>query len=169
MTRRSRAGFDGRPLPTRQGPASLGSDHHRAVPGPRPVRIAVFALIALLVTGAAAGLVMSRLQGAGGADVTAIQVHASMGGFDPPALTVKAGETIRVEFSSMDTPFHSDGGGWHQFAIDALGIDWNVGPQSSEVFEMTAPDVAGSYTFYCDVCCGGKENPSMQGTLTVTA
>jgi len=76
---------------------------------------------------------------------------------------------VRVEFSSMDTPYHSDGGGWHQFAIDELGIDWKVGPQSSQVFELTAPMTARTYNFYCDICCGGKENPSMQGILTVTA
>ena len=69
----------------------------------------------------------------------------------------------------MDTSMHSDGGGRHQFAIDALGIDWKVGPLSSKVFEFTAPSAAGTYTWYCDICCGGKENPSMQGKLTVTA
>ena len=64
---------------------------------------------------------------------------------------------------------HSDGGGWHQFAVDALGINWKVGPLSSKVFTFTAPASAGRYAFYCDICCGGKENPSMQGELTVTA
>jgi hypothetical protein len=37
------------------------------------------------------------------------------------------------------------------------------------VFEFTAPANAGTFTWYCDICCGGKENPSMQGKLTVTA
>jgi len=113
--------------------------------------------------------VVSRLQGPAAADTSALQVHANMGGFDPPALTVTAGQTVKVELSSMDTSMHSDGGGWHQFAIDALGIDWKVGPLSSEVFEFTAPSTPGTYPWYCDICCGGKENPSMQGELTVTA
>jgi plastocyanin len=135
----------------------------------RPLRLAAFAVIALAVGGVAIGLVVSRLQGPGASDTAAIQVHASMGGFDPPALTVKAGESVKVELSSMDTSMHSDGGGWHQLAIDALGINWNVGPESSKVFEFTAPATAGTYSWYCDVCCGGKANPSMQGKLTVTA
>ena len=92
-----------------------------------------------------------------------------MDGFEPAELTVRAGQTVKVELSSMDTSMHSDGGGWHDFAIDELGIDWKVGPLSSEVFELTAPATPGTFTWYCDICCGGKENPSMQGKLTVTA
>ena len=135
----------------------------------RPFRLAAFAVIALVVGGVAIGLVVSRLQGPAATDSTAVQVHASMGGFDPGSLTVKAGQTVKVELSSMDSSMHSDGGGWHEFAIDALGIDWKVGPLSTKVFEFTAPATAGTYSFYCDICCGGKENPSMQGKLTVSA
>jgi cytochrome c oxidase subunit 2 len=115
----------------------------------RPLRLAIFGAIALLVGGAAIGLVVSRLQAPGGTDAAAFQVHASMGGFDPPTLSVKAGQTVKVELSSMDTSMHSDGG--------------------SKVFEFTAPATAGTYSWYCDICCGGKANPSMQGKLTVTA
>ncbi len=170
MTRRSRtARFAGRPVPVRRRTAG-GADHSSSRSlSSRPLRLAAFLVIALAIGGIAIGLVVSRLQGPGATDTAAIQVHASMGGFDPPALTVKAGQTLKIELSSMDTSMHSDGGGWHEFAIDALGIDWKVGPLSSEVFEFTAPATAGTYDFYCDICCGGKENPSMQGKLTVTA
>lgn len=135
----------------------------------RRLRMVAFAVIALGVGALALTLVVGRLLPPAATDVTAVQVHASMGGFDPPALTVKAGQTVRVEFSSMDTAFHSDGGGWHQFAIDQLDLDWQVGPESSEVFEFTAPTTPGAYAWYCDICCGGKANPSMQGELTVRA
>jgi plastocyanin len=135
----------------------------------RPLRLVLFAVIALVVGGGAVGLVVSRLQGPAATDTAAVQVHASMGGFEPAALTVKAGQTVKVELSSMDTSMHSDGGGRHQFAIDELGIDWQVGPLSSEVFEFTAPVAAGTYSWYCDICCGGKEIPTMQGKLTVAA
>jgi cytochrome c oxidase subunit II len=135
----------------------------------RPIRLAIFGVITVLVGGAAIGLVVTRLAGPAATDAAALQVHASMGGFDPPALTVKAGQLVKVELSSTDTSMHSDGGGWHQLAIDALGINWKVGPESSTVFEFTAPATAGTYSWYCDICCGGKANPSMQGKLTVTA
>ena len=163
MSRRGQTGRIQRHPSAPQPSASLASAL------PRPLRLAAFAGIALLVATVAIGLVVSRLAGPAATDATAIAVDASMGGFDPPALTVSAGETVRVELSSMDTSMHSDGGGWHQFAIDELGVDWKVGPLSSEVFELAAPATPGTYTWYCDICCGGKENPSMQGTLTVEA
>ena len=171
MSRQSRnARFAGTPVPARRG-GSAPPAGRRIEPSARsrPVRTVVFAGLVLIVGGVAIGLVVTRLQGPGATDTAAVQVHASMGGFDPPALTVKTGQTVKVELSSMDTSMHSDGGGWHQFAIDALDINWKVGPLSSKVFEFTAPATAGTYSWYCDICCGGKENPSMQGKLTVTA
>ncbi len=150
----------------RSRPAKADAARRRV---PRRIRALVFVAVALAAGGTAVGLVATRLLPAAPTDVTAVQVQASMGGFEPATLDVKAGQTVRVEFSSMDTAFHSDGGGWHQFAIDKLGLDWKVGPQSSEVFEFAAPTEPGTYAWYCDICCGGKENPSMQGRLTVTA
>ncbi|MBI3460116.1 cupredoxin domain-containing protein, partial [Candidatus Acetothermia bacterium] len=29
------------------------------------------------------------------------------------------------------------------------------------------PTKPGTYEFYCNICCGGKANPSMQGKLIV--
>lgn len=163
MSRRLQTGRVQRHSPTTNESGSLASAL------PRPLRLAAFAGVVLLVGTLAIGLVVSRLAGPAATDAAAIGVRASMGGFDPGALTVKAGGTVRIELTSLDTPFHSDGGGWHQFAIDELGVDWQVGPQSSAVFELTAPATPGTYTWYCDICCGGKENPSMLGTLTVEA
>jgi heme/copper-type cytochrome/quinol oxidase subunit 2 len=129
----------------------------------------VFASIALVVGIVAANLVVDRLQPPGKVQAGALQVHASMDGFDPNQLTVKAGQTVKIQLASMDTSMHSDGGGWHQFAIDELNVNWRVGPESSQVFDFTAPTTPGTYNYYCDICCGGKANPSMQGKLTVTA
>lgn len=170
MSRRSRAPRLAAPPPPRRS-------GHRGEPRPRagasqlsrPLRLAVFAGLALLVGGAAIGLTASRLAGPATTDAAATPIRVSMGGFDPPTLTVRAGQTVKVELISMDNSLHSDGGGWHQLAIDALGIDWKVGPLSSRVFEFTAPTSPGTYAWYCDICCGGKDNPSMQGTLVVAA
>ena len=171
MSRRSHtARFVTPPVGVRRGgPAPRPGRRVEPTSRSRPFRFALFAGLVLVVGGVAIGLVVTRLQGPGATDTAAVQVHASMGGFDPPSLTVKAGQTVKVELSSMDSSMHSDGGGWHQFAIDALDINWKVGPLSSKVFEFTAPAAAGTYSWYCDICCGGKENPSMQGKLTVTA
>jgi len=170
MTRRSRTAHLARQqLPARRRTAGPPGHPSSRSSSSRTLRFAAFVVIALAVGSVALGLVVSRLQGPGATDTTAVQVHASMGGFDPPSLTIKAGQVMKVELSSMDTSMHSDGGGRHQFAIDELGIDWQVGPLSSQVFTFTAPAAAGTYDWYCDICCGGKENPSMQGKLTVTA
>jgi cytochrome c oxidase subunit II len=136
---------------------------------PRWLRIGVFATIALVIGIVAANVVVDRLQPPGKVQAGALQVHASMEGFDPNQLTVKVGESVKIQLASMDTSMHSDGGGWHQFAIDELNINWRVGPESSQVFDFTAPTTPGTYNYYCDICCGGKANPSMQGKLTVTA
>ena len=42
-----------------------------------------------------------------------------------------------------------------------------VGSSVAAVLEIAR--VLQKYTFYCDICCGGRANPSMQGTLIVEA
>ena len=171
MTRRPTTIEAPGPRPRAERRAAARAERRREVParGSRRLRLAAFTAITLVVGVAAVGLVVTRLLPPARTDVTALQVNASMAGFDPVALTVKAGQDVKIEFASTDTSMHSDGGGWHEFAVDALGIDWKVGPESSKVFEFTAPTAPGTYDFYCNVCCGGKENPSMQGKLTVSA
>ena len=41
-------------------------------------------------------------------------------------------------------------------------------PESSNYATFT-PDAPGEYTFYCDICCGGRANPTMNGKLIVEA
>jgi len=134
-----------------------------------PLRLALFAVIVLVVGGAAVSLVANRLAPPTATDSAALQVRGSMGGLEPKVLTVKTGQTVKLELTSLDTPFHTDGGGWHGFKVDELGLDFKVGPESSQVFQFTAPTAPGKYTYVCDICCGGRQNPNMVGTLEVTA
>lgn len=159
------------PLPRAVRRAAARAERDRTPTGrsSRPLRMVLFAVITFVVGVGAIGLVVTRLQGPAVTDTAALQVHASMGGFDPSALTVKAGQPVKIELASMDSSAHSDGGGRHQFAIDELGLDFQVGPLSSKVFEFTAPTTPGTYSWYCNICCGGKENPTMRGKLTVAA
>ena len=133
------------------------------------LRLAAFGVIALFVGGAAVGLVATRLAGPAASDVSAVPVVASMAGFEPAALTVKAGTDVKIDLIDRDTSMHADGGGVHSFHIDSLNVHQKVQPESDLVFSFTAPTKPGTYDFYCDTCCGGKENPNMHGTLTVTA
>lgn len=97
-----------------------------------------------------------------------IDVEASMSGFDKTEIRVNAGEPVTIRLTSLDNSHHTDGGGKHQWAVDELGVDVIAQPESSNTVTFT-PDKAGTYTFYCDICCGGKANPTMNGQIVVEA
>lgn len=97
-----------------------------------------------------------------------IDVAANMGGFDKSEIRIKAGEPVTLRLTSQDNQYHTDGGGQHQWAVDELGINLIAQPLSSNVVTFT-PEEPGEYTFYCDICCGGRANPTMSGTLVVEA
>jgi heme/copper-type cytochrome/quinol oxidase subunit 2 len=101
-----------------------------------------------------------------GGDV--VEIDGTMGGFSTKAIRAKAGHPLTVRLTSRDTRFHTDGGGRHQFAIDALGVNIIAPPNGTRetTFTLAAP---GVYEFYCDICCGGKANPTMVGQLIVEA
>ncbi|MCC7106698.1 MAG: cupredoxin domain-containing protein [Chloroflexi bacterium] len=129
-----------------------------------PVRIAAFAAVSVAALAAVVLLWPHGVQVQPGERA----VEITMGGFSTQVLTARAGEAVRVRLINPDSSAHTDGGGWHQLAIPALGVDTKVGPRSQAVVDIPAA-APGEYAFYCDVCCGGKENPSMQGTLRVVA
>ena len=131
--------------------------------------VLTFGLIAAGALGGAGYLLwpslrQSSLFGSAGADPVAI----SMSGFSPNRITARAGQPIALRLINKDNSMHSDGGGWHQFAIDELGIDYKVPPLETRTVGFTV-EAPGSYDFYCGVCCGGKANPYMHGTLVVEA
>jgi len=95
-----------------------------------------------------------------------IEVAADMSGFDQKEIRVKAGQPVTVRLTSLDNSHHTDGGGKHQWAIEELGVDIIAQPESSNYTTFT-PEKPGTYTFYCDICCGGKANPTMSGQLIV--
>jgi len=99
---------------------------------------------------------------------TVVEVEADMSGLYPKVIYAKAGEPLTIQLTSLDTPYHMDGGGKHQFAIDDLDVDIIAEPKgmSSQTF---TPDQPGEYEFYCDICCGGRANPTMVGRLVVTS
>ena len=101
-------------------------------------------------------------------DPDVVDVAIDMKGFDTSEIRVRAGESVTIRLTSLDGPFHLDGGGKHQLAIDELGVDI-IAPArdtASATFILAKP---GTYEFYCDICCGGRANPTMIGTLVVEA
>ena len=134
------------------------------------LRLVAFAVVAVTVL-VAAGVLLEgafsrpELEPMAG---TVIDVAADMAGFDKPEIHLKAGEPVTIRLTSLDNEHHTDGGGKHQWAVDELGIDILAEPLSSAYATFT-PETPGQYTFYCDVCCGGRANPTMQGILIVEA
>lgn len=160
---------------TRSTNARGAHDHQsspRSTTGPRqpkPAGLRVRATVFLVLVAATVGALALFFWPSRGVSAPADRtVQITMGGFSEPNLTARANTPMRVRLINPDSSLHSDGGGWHQLAIPALGVDVKVGPRSEAVVEIPGAP-AGEYAFYCDVCCGGKDNPSMQGTLRVQA
>ncbi len=132
------------------------------------LRLAVFAVLALAVAGGAAYSVWPRELATSDTGAVDLTLRVEMGGFTPPGLTAPAGRLLRLRIVNPDSSHHSDGGGVHGFTIVALGVDARVQPETTSVVTIPAAE-PGDYAFYCDTCCGGKENPSMQGVLKIRA
>jgi cytochrome c oxidase subunit 2 len=125
--------------------------------------------IVVVVLGFAAYLLVSAFSSPvpSPADNT-VDVSAAMDGFDRDIVRVKVGDTVTLRLTSLDNSHHTDGGGQHQWAVDELGLNVIAPPLGSNSITFTATE-AGTYEFYCDICCGGRANPTMQGTLIVEA
>jgi mono/diheme cytochrome c family protein len=86
--------------------------------------------------------------------------------YEPSEIRIKAGEVVRIEFSTTDNGL----GAGHGFAID--GYDQQVfingamvGAPQSATFRITEP---GRYKFYCSTQCSVSElHTHMKGTLIV--
>ena len=117
------------------------------------------------VPSASAALPATPASSAGAVDLV---MRVDMAGFTPPDLDAPADRPIRLRIVNPDNSHHSDGGGVHGFTVPSLGVDVKVPPLTSMVITIPAAP-AGEYAFYCDTCCGGKENPSMNGTLRMRA
>lgn len=126
--------------------------------------------VAAITVAAAAWLVVPPLwpEGLSAIGGNVVEIKGTMGGFSTQVIRARAGRPLTVRLTSVDTRFHTDGGGKHQFAIDALGVDVIAPPLGTREVTFT-PKEAGVYEYYCDVCCGGRANPTMVGRLIVEA
>lgn len=101
-------------------------------------------------------------------DDSVVYVEAYMSGFSTYLIDARVGEPITIRLRSMDSAAHLDGGGKHQLAIDELDVNIIAPPRGVSEATFT-PTAAGEYEFYCDICCGGRANPTMVGKLVVAA
>ncbi len=142
--------------------------------GSRRLRQVAFGLVVVAVLAIGGYLAIADLAGQRGVPTTvdAIPVRLSMAGFTPSNIRVPAGRTVALELWTTDAAAHLHNG-VHTMINEALGINEELpaaGPtgESRKVVTITTPSKAGVYDIYCDTCCGGRESPSMHGTLTVT-
>lgn len=90
-------------------------------------------------------------------EVKEFTVTGSSFKFDPPTLTVKKGDTVKITFK--------DSGGMHDFVIDELNVKTKqIQSGAQETVEFTA-DKSGTFEYYCSV--GNHRAQGMKGTLTV--
>lgn len=131
-------------------------------------RSVIFVVIVIGVLGLAGYYIKSALFRPAPAPLAGnvIDVAASMSGYDKAEIRVKVGEPVTIRLTSTDNSAHTDGGGKHQWAIDELALNMVAQPEGSNTVTFT-PTQAGSYNYYCDICCGGRANPYMNGTLIV--
>ena len=132
-----------------------------------PIRLLAYAVSLAIGVSALATVLLTGVQTRQtGPVIHTVEVTASMNGFSQGTVQVKTGELVRLRLTSMDNAYHPDGGGQHQWAVDELGLNVIAPPLGSTEVVFVA-ERAGTYTFYCDICCGGRESPTMQGTLVV--
>ena len=98
---------------------------------------------------------------------TAIPVRMSMAGFDPGVISAKAGAEVELELWTTDGAVHLQGG-VHTVISDELGIYEELPAESRRTGTLRMPTTPGDYDIYCDTCCGGKQSPTMHGTLQVS-
>jgi cytochrome c oxidase subunit II len=146
------------------------SRHTSAKESPRSrLRLPVFLLIASLVLAGAGFLLVNAFSPkTPTATVGVIDLRADMSGFDKKEVRVKVGEPVTIRLTSLDNSHHTDGGGKHQWAVDDFRASVVAPPEGSDTVTFT-PDKPGEFTYYCDICCGGRANPTMQGRLVVEA
>jgi heme/copper-type cytochrome/quinol oxidase subunit 2 len=136
---------------------------------PKKLRILTFGVIVLLVLGTAGYLLATAFSSKTPPPAAnTIDVSADLGGFSEDEIRVKAGRPVTVRLTSLDNSHHTDGGGQHQWAVGELSVSI-VAPPLGNNWATFTPDKSGVYSFYCDICCGGRANPSMQGKLVVEA
>jgi mono/diheme cytochrome c family protein len=156
IVRTMETGMNGTPMPSFSGVISAKDQHD---------------MVAYLMTMASHGSGNQRRQSARsmegvGAPARVIAVREHAWKFQPSEIRIKAGEVVKIEFSTTDNGL----GAGHGFAID--GFDQEVfmngamvGAPLSTTFRIDEP---GRYNFYCSTQCSTTDlHPHMHGTLIV--
>lgn len=91
-------------------------------------------------------------------DVVTVTMEAGAFYFTPDTITVKQGQTVRIELSAMDM--------MHDYNIDELNVDGPVVKSGESTTIEFVADRVGNFEYYCSV--GQHRANGQVGTLTVT-
>jgi plastocyanin len=100
------------------------------------------------------------------AAIGTIDVQSSMAGFTPAVIRAKAGTTVTLDWWTQDASMHLENG-VHTMIAPELGLNEMLPAESRRSVTWQVPNMPGSYDVYCDTCCGGKDSPTMHGTILV--
>ena len=166
MTSRRTSGLRVEEPPARKSGAKVNT----SAPKPSRIRAIAFGFLAVAILGAGIYLAGSVFMGQRDKASTpgAIAMRISMDGFDPNPIAAKPGETLTIDWWNTDASMHLTNG-MHTLVSDALHVHFELLAESRKTITLTAPTTPGDYDFWCDSCCGGKDNPKMHGTLHVAA
>lgn len=157
------------------GPAVDHRGRDRAGSGTSRVRAGLFGvvIVAILAVGGYLAFGDFVLGQRGATAGGAISVQASMAGFTPREIHVKAGQAVTLDWWTTDAPMHLTGG-VHTMVNAELGLDERLpgagtSSESRTLVHFTAPLKPGAYDIVCETCCGGRDNPAMHGRIVVDA
>jgi cytochrome c oxidase subunit 2 len=120
------------------------------------VRSILAGAAALLVAAACGATIHS--QGPGASNERVVEIAVKKFEYIPPEITLKKGEPVRLELTSLDR--------LHGFDLPELGVRADVKPDETVTLRLT-PTKTGQFVFHCDIFCGdGHED--LQGVITVT-
>lgn len=91
-------------------------------------------------------------------DVVVVNITGEDFSFDPSAINVKLGQTVRVVLTANDLP--------HDFVVDEFNAKSTVAQPGETIEVEFTPTQAGEFEYYCSV--GEHRANGMVGTLTVT-
>ena len=137
---------------------------------PGKLRVLVFLVVAVAILGGGAYLAGSVFMGQRDKSSTpgAFAMRVSMDGFDPKVIDAKPGETLTIDWWNTDGAMHLTDG-VHTLVSDSLNVRLELPADSRKTVTLDAPTATGDYDFWCDSCCGGKDNPQMHAKLHVEA
>ena len=112
----------------------------------------------VLVTGVIGFMLAGTADGNPQRSAKLIRISAQRYVFIPNQLTLKLGEPVDIEISTLDVPMG--------FNAPDFAVRGSIVPGQTSHVRFT-PTRTGTFTFLCDVFCGSGHE-EMSGTITVT-